>query len=326
MVVRYVVSRRRVGRGTCGSREGRGEWAVLGLSVGVSLLVLVLGGGAGDSTGETTRVSVSSTGEQADWRGYDDFSRPRTSISADGRYAAFASSASTLVAGDTNGVRDVFVRDAVSGSTSRVSLGGSGAQGNKASGSGGEAPSLSEDGRYVAFSSSASNLVVGDTNRALDVFVRDRQAGTTARVSVATGGGEGSGTSSSPSISADGRYVAFFSYASNLVSGDTNNTTDVFVHDRQTGTTTRVSVATGGGEGNGASSSSSASADGRYVAFGSHASNLVDGDTNNNGDVFVHDRQTGTTTRLSVATGGGEGNGASSTSSSTTARPGRRRG
>ena len=123
-----------------------------------------------------------------------------------------------------------------------VSVDSGGAQGNSVSGD----PSISTDGRYVAFDSLASNLVLGDTNGLEDVFVRDRLTGTTERVSISTGGTEGNGFSAIPSISADGRYVAFESVASNLVPGDTNGTRDVFVRDRQTGTTQRVSIDSSG--------------------------------------------------------------------------------
>jgi archaellum component FlaF (FlaF/FlaG flagellin family) len=129
--------------------------------------------------------------------------------------------------------------------------------------------------------------VPGDTNGTWDVFVHDRVTGQTTRVSVASDGTQGNGHSGSPSISADGRYVAFSSSASNLVPGDTNGRGDVFVHDRLTGQTTRVSVASDGTQGNGDSWWPSISADGRYVAFASEASNLVPGDTNGTWDVFV---------------------------------------
>src|SRR5207249_1268748 len=170
-------------------------------------------------------------------------------------------------------------------------------------------PALSADGRFVAFGSDATNLVAGDTNGTTDVFVHDRQTGTTERVSVASGGGtQGNGKSGGffafPALSADGRFVAFQSDATNLVAGDTNGTTDVFVHDRQTATTERVSV-------NGFSAGPALSADGRFVAFHSTGSNLVAGDTNGATDVFVHDRQTGTTERVSGASDGTQGNDAS---------------
>jgi Tol biopolymer transport system component len=229
------------------------------------------------------------------------------SISADGRYVAFASGASNLVPGDTNGWADVFVHDQQTGQTSLVSVAADGMQGN----GGSWGPSISADGRYVAFTSEASNLVPGDANGVQDVFVHDRETEQTSRVSLAADGTEGNSHSAGPSMSADGRYVAFRSWASNLVPGDTNGMLDIFIHDRQTGQTSRVSVATDGTEGNSHSAGPSISADGRYVAFISEASNLVPGDTNGQQDIFVHDRQTGQTSRVSVAADGTQGNGGS---------------
>ena len=173
----------------------------------------------------------------------------------------------------------------------RVSVDSSGAQGNGPSGE----PAISADGRFIAFSSQASNLVDGDTNGSRDIFVHDRETGITQRVSVASDGIQGNGSSGQPAISADGRFVAFFSFAANLVPGDTNGTGDVFLHELQTGLTHRVSVSTGGAQGNGFSSTPSISGDGRFIAFESSASNLVAGDNNNNTDVFVHDRLEGST-------------------------------
>src|SRR5213078_1016671 len=123
-------------------------------------------------------------------------------------------------------------------------------------------------------------------NGATDVFVRDRQTGMTERVSVASDGTQANNASSYPVLSADGRFVAFDSAATDLVAGDTNGVSDVFVHDRQTGTTERVSVASDGTEGNAASAGATLSADGRFVAFHSAATNLVAGDTNGTNDVF----------------------------------------
>ena len=194
------------------------------------------------------------------------------------------------------------------GVTERVDLGSD--CGQCYYGPGGQ-PSVSADGRYVAFRSDEFDLVPGDTNAADDVFVYDRQTGVNERVSVSSGGAQGKlyAWSQWPSLSADGRYVAFNSVAT-LVAGDTNGTTDVFVHDRQTGVTERVSVSSGGAQGNQGSGYGrpSVSADGRYVAFDSAASNLVAGDTNGTWDVFVHDRQTGVTERVSVSSGGAQGN------------------
>jgi tricorn protease-like protein len=252
--------------------------------------------------GTTERVSVNSAGNQ----GNGGSGAP--AISADGRYVTFQSEASNLVLGDTNDDEDVFVRDRQTGQTERVSVDSAGNQGNEIS----RGPTISDDGRYVAFDTWASNLVQGDTNGNDDVFVRDRQTGQTERVSVDSVGNQGNGESYGSAISASGRYVTFESEASNLVPGDTNGLLDVFVHDRQTGQTERVSVDSAGNQGNSYSHMVTVSADGRYVAFESGASNLVQGDTNGNDDVFVHDRQTGQTERVSVDSVGNQGNGHSS--------------
>ena len=193
---------------------------------------------------------------------------------------------------------------AAPGDTTRVSVASDGTQGIGYS----QYPSISADGRYVAFHSPAMNLVTGDMNGFTDVFVHDRTTGATTLLSVASDGTQGTGESMYPSISADGRYVAFHSDASSLVTGDTNSRHDIFVHDRTTGITTRVSVASDGTQGNNYSSDLSISADGRYVVFQSAASNLVSGDTNSADDVFVHDLTTGTTTRVSVDSVGTQGN------------------
>ncbi len=281
--------------------ETRSLFGSVGSVIPAVLLVAAL---AAPVAGQVTeRVSVDSGGvEGNDWS-------VSPSISADGRYVAFESSAINLVSGDTNGFSDVFVRDRQSGTTERVSVDSAGAEGNGDS----YGPSISADGRYVAFDSFATNLVSGDLGSHRDVFVRDSQSGTTERVSVRSSGTQGDADSAHPSISADGRYVAFESFANNLVSGDTNFSYDVFVRDRQTGTTERVSLDSGGVEGNSASGfrGPSISADGRYVAFESDASNLVSGDTNGAEDVFVRDRQSGTTERVSLDSSGAQGNGAS---------------
>ena len=167
-------------------------------------------------------------------------------------------------------------------------------------------PRLSGDGRLVVFSSPASNLVPGDENEAGDVFLRDRVAGTTERLTVATGGGEPDGGSGSASISADGRMAAFASAATNLVPGDTNAKTDVFILDRETG---EIRSATAGG--NGASTLPLISADGRRVAFLSVATDLVAGDTNGLADTYLYDVDTGVTTLVSEGTAGAAGDGAS---------------
>jgi Tol biopolymer transport system component len=249
--------------------------------------------------GTTERVSVDSGDVQA-----SEECGTWATISADARYVVFSSLASALVSGDTNLAYDIFVRDRLTSTTELISLDSSSLQTNASS----DYPAISGDNRYVAFMSWASNLVPGDTNGIWDVFVRDRQMGTTERMSVSTRGVEGDGESGHPSISADGRYVAFYSFGTTLVSPDTNQDRDVFVRDRQSDTTERVSVSTSGVQGNSGSGTPSISTDGRYVAFHSNATNLVPNDSNGCSDVFVHDRLTGTTERVSVDSNGAEGN------------------
>lgn len=252
-------------------------------------------------TGQTSRVSVASDGSEGN-SSSGELGADSLAISADGRWVCFVSRSSNLVAGDTNGRDDLFVHDRQTGQTTRVSRASDGSQANGDS----FYPTLSADGRFVAFSSFASNLAPGDIDN-VDVFVHDRQNGQTSLVSRAADGTQGNGESFHPSLSADGRFVAFDSSASNLVPGDTNSVTDAFVHDRQTGQSMRISVSSSGTQGSRFSLAPSLSADGRYVSFASRAPDLVPGDTNNRDDVFVHDRQTGETVRLSVAFDGTEG-------------------
>ncbi|MDJ0954612.1 MAG: S-layer homology domain-containing protein [Acidimicrobiia bacterium] len=173
-------------------------------------------------------------------------------------------------------------------------------------------PAISADGRYVAFHSAAPNLVPGDGNGRYDVFVHDRITAHTVRVSISSTGAEGNASSVEPAISGDGRYVVFVSDASNLVPDDTNSARDVFVHDRETAETHRVSVGFAGAEGDGSSERPAISADGRHISFDSVASNLVLGDFNRTSDAFVHDRIDHETVRVSVASDGTEGNNQSS--------------
>jgi Tol biopolymer transport system component len=248
-------------------------------------------------TGTTTLVSVNAAGTG----GGNGFSSD-PSISADGRRVAFVSAASDLVAGDTNGKYDVFVRDLKKGTTTLVSV-------NKAGTGGGDGDalhtSISGNGRYVAFSSVASDLVANDTNGKYDVFVRDLKKGTTTLVSVnAAGTGTADGNSIHPSISANGRLVAFESNAEDLVGNDSNGFADVFVRDLVKGVTTLVS-ANGGGTASGdeTSSAPAISGNGRFVAFASEATDLVANDvvdTNGVNDIFVRDLKKKSTVRVSV--------------------------
>lgn len=245
-------------------------------------------------TATTVRVSVASSGEPANG------DSSSTHITPDGRFVVFASGADNLVADDANLARDVFVHDRDvdrdgrfdepgTVSTVLVSRSSTGAQGNGNSGGSSHRghATISGDGRYVAFMSDASNLVPGDGNLQPDVFLRDRATGTTTVVSVPRrlGGGEEQhttvdGDAHHAAISVDGRYVAFTSAASNLVSDDHNGARDAFVYDRVTSTITRVSVSSDGTEGNDRSFEPDLSADGAIVAFTSAASNLVEDDTN----------------------------------------------
>jgi Tol biopolymer transport system component len=313
----------------------------------------------GGEKGAPSLISLAVDGREANGASFT------PAISGDGRYVAFASSASTLVSGDTNGAEDVFVYDRKTHASEVVSLSTSEAQSDGDSFD----PAISADGRYVAFTSSATNLTPGDTNRELDVFVRDRLGHRTVLASVGPEGMMGDGPSVAPTISGDGRFVAFESDADSLVRGDGNGTGDVFVRDlaaevtrklsvagneQQTespsfgaaisedgtsvafesfsarlvpddtnhaldvfvadvasGRIDRVSLATGGGQADERSYSPSISADGRTVAFASFASNLVENDSNGQLDVFLRRRDRQTTTRLSVGPDGAEGNGLS---------------
>ncbi len=309
-------------------------------------------------TGTTTRVSVSASGAQAN------STCDMPAISADGRYVAFRSTATNLVAGDTNNRADVFRVDRLTGTVVRVNVSNAGAQALSGD-SGTYGIVLSADGNLVAFESTATNLASNDTNGVSDIFLRDVTAGTTVRVSTSSAGGAANGRSLNPSMSADGRYLVFSSFASNLVAGDANLCSDIFLHDRVTGATTLVShlngvqgnansddpaisgngaviafttlasnlasgdtngtwdvvrvartggaftlasVATDGFFGNASSSGPALNTDGRFLAFRSYASNLVAGDTNNRCDAFVFDYATRTVTRASLSGAGGQGN------------------
>ncbi len=260
-------------------------------------------------TGTTTLVSVNAAGTGS---GNHSSTFPR--ISTDGRYVAFVSLATNLVVtNDTNepfGGFDIFVRDLQTGTTTLVSVNAAGTgSGNR--GSAEQYWTISPDGRYVAFTSEASDLVNNDTNIVSDVFVRDLWMGTTTLVSVnAAGTGSGNRDSFHPAISSDGRYVAFTSYAGDLVANDTNDTTDTFVGDLQTGTTILVSVnATGTASGNGGSVNVPVmTPNGRYVVFASTARDLVTNDINGSMNIFVRDMQTETTTLVSANNAGSGGN------------------
>lgn len=248
--------------------------------------------------GTTRRVSVASNGDQA-----IDGDSGRPVVSADGQIVVFESDASNLAANDTNDFRDIFVHDCTTGVTTRVSVDSAGVQ---ATGGRSSDPHISADGRYVTFESEATNLVFGDTNDAVDVFLHDRVTGTTTRLSVDSTGAEGNASSSDPRISGDGAVVAFQSVATNLVGNDANGHVDIFVHVIATGATARVSVDSSGAEADDHCRDADIDAAGRYICFQASATNLVVGDTNGEQDVFRHDRATGTTVRVNTHADGAE--------------------
>lgn len=260
------------------------------------------------ATGQLTLVSISSDGEQGNH--YSQY----PSISADGRYVAFISRATNLIADDTNGaVVDVFVHDRQTRETVCASVDSAGVQANASC----DYPVISGNGRYVVFMSQASNLVPDDTSSGYDIFLHDFDTRQTIRVNVDSGGAQaqgpdpnapGNSDSFYPTVSHDGQRVAFLSNAINLVSGDTNGADDIFLHALSTGLTTRLSVSSAGQQGDDDSAWPRISPDGRYVAFNSYAENLVVGDTNNHSDIFLHDLETSRTWRVTRTQTGGQAN------------------
>jgi hypothetical protein len=218
---------------------------------------------------------------------------PTASLSFDGQYIALMSD-DIFGEGDFNGKADIFIYDRITHNISYVSKSSGGSIGNEGS----FMPSVSSDGRYVAFLSYASNLVPNDTNGVFDVFVHDRESGITTRVSVDSNGNQSDGVSSVPIISDNGCCISFLSQATNLVADDTNGVGDIFVHERDTGVTTRVSVDSHGNQANGHNAGGVISGDGRFVVFQSGANNLIIDDTNDMDDIFLHDRNNGTTKRI----------------------------
>jgi Tol biopolymer transport system component len=283
-------------------------------------------------TGKTTRVSVSSSGAQANGPSYE----PMGSVTPDGRYVTFHSDATNLVAGDTNGVSEVFLRDMVAGTTERIGVSTSGVQGNGAS----AWSALSDDGRFVLFDTSASNLIAGES-RAATVYLRDRLNSTTrvaglydrtahCAMGALTPDGkmaafacgtdiyvrnfdDGSvekvstyphaGATDVTDLSADGRFVAFSTNAK-VVTADTNDWHDVYLYDRSTKLFDLISVSKSGVSGGNVSLEATVSDDGRYVGFGSWARDLVDNPQGNAFDGFLRDRVTKRTTRVTAGNDG----------------------
>lgn len=246
------------------------------------------------------RISLSSSQAQADGISYV------ANSSANGRYVVFDSSATNLVSGDSNGFRDVFLRDRTTGTTELISVHNNGAQANHIS----RAASISDDGRYVSFESFAP-LVAGTKLGGYKIYRRDRQNGRTELVSSNSSNQPASGMSMRSSISADGRYVLFYSWGSNLIAGDNNKSVDVFLKDMQSGSVERISVSTTGVAGNGDSFEASMSPDTRYVTFTSMSTNLTGSTIPRQRHVYIRDRQTGTTTMVTRAANGALANQAS---------------
>ncbi len=250
----------------------------------------------GSLKAQIERASVADDGTEGDSTSI------RASVSSDGRYVAFESDATNLVANDTNSARDVFVYDRNTTTIERVSVASDGTEGNDAS----WYPYISADGRYVTFSSGASNLVANDNNNAYDVFIYDRNNDTIERI-VGYDGTEGMFDCRAPSISSDGRYVAFDSDAVGFMPDDLNGFNCIYVYDRTAGSLETIK-STSGGQPNETSYVPAISADGGLVAFQSYASNLVSGDTNYMYDIFVLDRCDDSIERVSVADDGTGGN------------------
>ena len=246
-------------------------------------------------------VSVSSNGTFG-----NDFSYYSV-ISSDGRYVAFQSQSSNLVTNDTNGQYDIFRHDLLTATTELVSLRSNGVA--SANGLGLE-PDISGDGRYVVWSTNASNVVSGDTNGTWDVFLRDMATGTNERISLTGSGAQASDRSDGPRITPDGRHVVFHSDAA-LLASDTNGQKDVYRLDRQTGQLEIVSVTQGAAQGNGGSYHGDVSDDGRHVVFTSSADNFAAGDTNGTADMFWKDMATGELRRVNVSSSGAQANGES---------------
>ena len=232
--------------------------------------------------GTVRRISVAENGDEPNKESIG------AAISGTGRHVVFCTKADNMLPPgvDTNNAYDVFLRDVFLSTTVLISKSSSGLLGNMDS----SQASVSEDGHYVAFQSSATNLVASDTNGSADIFRHDTQTGVTIRLSVHSNGSQANGASAAPAISFDGRIIAFESSASNLVSGDTNSDKDVFIRDALIGQTSRVSVSTGGAQADRASVDPFISGDSRFIVFESAATNLVSGDTNLAADIFKRDR------------------------------------
>lgn len=233
------------------------------------------------ATGKTTRVSTAGNGAQAN--GESALTGLIQGFSPDGKFLAFHSYASNLVAGDTNGTWDVFTKNLVNGVVRRISV----APGNRQANGGSYGAAWSPNGNLVSFHSAASNLVAGDTNGVMDIFAKNLTTGAVKRLSTASNGAQANGASYQGVFSPNGKLFAFTSEATNLVAGDTNGQKDVFVKDLTTGKVILISKSATGVLSNNSSVEPTFSSDSTMVAFRSWATNLVPGDVSANADVFV---------------------------------------
>ena len=241
---------------------------------------------------KVTLASVSSAGVQGNHISYSPI------ISGNGEVVAFVSNATNLVPGDHSQAPDVVVRDLAHGTTELVSVD---SRGRQIQGGVSFLAAISATGRFVVFGTEAKNVALpGNTSGMPQVYLRDRQAHTTTLVSVGSGGRAGNGQSNGRAVSADGRHVLFDSIAANLVVGDTNRASDVFLRDTVKGTTTLISVGLRGAQANGGSSGDGLSADRRIVAFESNATDLTAQGGGGRGEIFVRDLKTGATKLVSV--------------------------
>lgn len=252
-------------------------------------------------TGVTKAVSVNDLGEVSSGQSYE------LDLSGDGNVVVFSTEGNNLAPEDTGYDFDIYSHNLTTSKTTLISVSTSGDKADDYT----DYPAVNGDGRYVAFISSATNLVPSDTNNALDVFVRDTQLNETKRVSVSSAGDQSDGgvRYEAPAISQDGQLIVFASNATNMVAGDTNNQTDIFVHDQVAQTTRRVSLAFDNSEADGSSWKPAISGDGKFVAFLSDATNLVENDTNGATDIFLYNLETNTIRRVSVTESGAEFNG-----------------
>ncbi|MET0527305.1 MAG: hypothetical protein ABW003_03000, partial [Microvirga sp.] len=247
------------------------------------------------------RVSTTTAGSQGAIDSY------RPSLSSNGRYVLFESASGDLVAGDTNGRSDVFLKDMQTGTLTLISSGSDGTIGNDYSND----AQFSADGQSIIFTSKANNLVVGDNNNSLDVFRKNLNTGIVVRLTMSFDGVEANSHSNELVLTPDGRYAVFTSYASNLAINDTNSASDIFLRDLATGGITRASVGRDGIQADSHSSNAVLSSDGRYVAFQSFATNLVGGDTNSSIDIFYKDLLTDAIIRISTSASGTQANNSS---------------